>query len=261
MGIEGKVAVVTGSGRNIGRKSALYLAGMGCRILVNGRTKSKVDEAVDEIKAAGGTALPSYHSIENKEGCDGIIADATKGFGGVDILVNNAAIIGFGYIHEVDEDEWINVINVDLIGAFRLTKRALPFMMERKWGRIINIGSHAGIRGTAVTSSYATAKGGLHTFTKCVAREGGRHGITCNVITPFTRTEDRDPGGEEFAPGAIYKGVSHADYRRDNVDSPVLVPGGRAGPEAVAPVVGFLASEEAFYITGQLLSVGGGMWT
>ncbi len=257
--LDGRIVVITGSARNIGRVCALEFAKHGAKVVVNARSKDKVDEVVDEIKATGGQAIASYRSVETKEGCEGVIQDAVQGFGGIDILVNNAGIITFNYIHEMPDEDWQRVLDVDLHACFRTTKAALPYMIEKQWGRIVNISSHASLMGTPMRSAYTAAKGGVNAFTKATAKEYGKYNITANAIAPFTTQPEQDSNPQHF--GAMYTQMPE-EFRRLNTTAflaNMAIPG-RAGPETVAPMVAFFASEEAWYITGQVISVGGGTW-
>lgn len=258
MSIEGRVAVVTGSARNIGKACAVELARQGAKVIVNARSRDKVEQVVEEIRAAGGKALPSFHSVATKEGCEGLIQDAVQGFGSVDILVNNAAIITYNYIHEMPDEDWLKVLETDLTAYFRTTKAALPYMMEKNWGRIINMSSHAGLTGTSMRCHYAAAKGGTQAFTKATAKEYGKYHITANAIAPFVG-QDEEENPEHY--GAMYGGQP-AEFTALNtaVSAAAMAIPGRSGPETVAPMVAFFASEEAWYITGQIISVGGGRW-
>ncbi len=257
--VDGRIAVITGSARNIGRACAIELAKQGAKVVVNARSKDKVDEVVDEIKAAGGQAIASYQSVETKEGCEGVIQDAVRGFGGIDILVNNAAIITFNLIHEMPDEDWQRVLDVDLHAYFRTTKAALPYMMEKQWGRIINMSSHAGLTGTTLRAHYAASKGAIHAFTKATAKEYGKYNITANAIAPFTTQPEQDSSPEHF--GAMYTQQPEAFAAQNTAVSlaGMAIPT-YAGPETVAAMVAFFASEEAWYITGQVISVGGGRW-
>ena len=261
MGVEGRVAVITGSARNIGKACAVELARQGAKVVINARSRDKVDQTVDEIKAMGGSAYPSYQSVATKAGCEALIQDAIKGFGAVDILVNNAAIVTFHYIHEMPDDEWETVINTNLTAYFRTTKAVLPIMMDRKWGRIINMSSHAGLTGTTLRCHYAAAKGGIHAFTKATAKEYGKYNITANAIAPFVGKDEIEDAPEQY--GALYQ-PQPAEFAAQNTagsEAAMAVGGGkRSSPATVAPMCAFFASEEAWYITGQVISVGGGRW-
>ena len=257
--VDGKVVVITGSARNLGKACAIELAKLGAKVIINARSRDKVDEAVDEIRSYKGAAAGSYHSVVTVEGCEGIIADAVKAFGTVDILVNNAAISSYKYILDLEDDEWLQVLNTDLTAYFRMTKAVLPYMIEKQWGRIINISSHASLMGTPMRSAYAAAKGGVNALTKATAKEYGKFSITANAIAPFVGQPDTEEEPQQY--GAMYR-VKPEEFRRLNTTAflaNMAIPG-RSGPETVAPMVAFFASEEAWYITGQVISVGGGTW-
>ena len=258
--LEGKVAVITGSARNIGRACAIELAKRGAKVVVNARTRDKVDKVVGEIQAMGGEALPNYDSVAISEGSKKIVQTAVEGFGSLDILVNNASIRYFGRLHEMPDAEWEEVINVDLISPFRLCKEALPHMMSKEWGRIINISAHAGLTGASFRSSYAAAKGGINALTKSLAQEYGSDGITANAIAPLVKTElETGPG---VPAGTIYGSRMPSELLQLNPNyynpsNPIPKEG---TPAEVATAVAFFASHEAWFITGQVISVGGGFW-
>ncbi len=259
MSIEGRVAIVTGSARNIGRACAIELAKRGAKVVINARSSAKVDQVVDEIKAMGGSAVASYRSLENLAGCEGLAQDTVKAYGTVDILVNNAGITSHHYIHEMPDEDWTAVLDVNITGYFRMTKLVLPYMMEKKWGRIVNMSSHAGLTGTTIRSGYAASKGAIIAFTKATAKEYGKYGVTANAIAPFVGMDERVDNPEHF--GAMYT-EQPAEFAAQNTAVSIAgmaIPG-RSGPETVAPMVAFFASEEAWYITGQIISVGGGRW-
>ncbi len=259
MGVQGRVAVITGSARNIGRACAIELAKQGAKVVVNARSQDKVDQVVDEIRSFEGVAASSYNSVATLEGCEGIIADAVKAFGTVDIVVNNAAISSYKFIQDLEDDEWLQVLNTDLTGYFRMTKAALPYMIENQWGRFVNMSSHAGLTGTSMRAAYAAAKGGVHAFTKATAKEYGKYNITANAIAPFVGQPEKEENPQHY--GAMYR-TKPAEFDRLNtaVSEASMAVSGRSGPETVAPMVAFFASEEAWYITGQVISVGGGRW-
>jgi 3-oxoacyl-[acyl-carrier protein] reductase len=259
MGVQGRVAVITGSARNIGRACAIELAKQGAKVVVNARSQDKVDQVVDEIRSFEGVAASSYNSVATPEGCEGIIADAVKAFGTVDIVVNNAAISSYKFIQDLEDDEWLQVLNTDLTGYFRMTKAALPYMIENQWGRFVNMSSHAGLTGTSMRAAYAAAKGGVHAFTKATAKEYGKYNITANAIAPFTTQPEQDSNPQHF--GAMYTQQPEAFAAQNTAVSlaGMAIPT-YAGPETVAAMVAFFASEEAWYITGQVISVGGGRW-
>ncbi len=256
--LDGKVAIITGSARNIGKECALLMAQEGAKVIVNARTKDRVDQVIDEITAAGGQATPSYNSVDSKEGCEALVADAVKAYGTVDILVNNAAIVTFHAIHEMPDEDWVNVVNTDLTAYFRMTKAVLPFMIEKEWGRIVNMSSHAGLTGTTLRSHYAASKGGIQAFTKATAKEYGKYNITANAIAPFVAGE-KQASSPNY--GAMYvPAPAEFDAQNTAISTAGMAIPGRATSKEVAPMVAFFASQDAWYITGQVISVGGGRW-
>lgn len=195
--LKDKVAIVTGGGRGIGRAEALALAAEGAKVVVNNRTSAKggtasdmpvADEVVNEIKKAGGIAVPNYDDVSDPEGAKNIIQTAVGNFGRVDILINNAAILRDRMVHKMSDEEWDSVIKVDLYGTFYCTRAAAPIMREQRWGRIINTPSQAGAWGRVGQSNYAAAKEGIVGFTRVLARELGPYGVTANSIRPRAGT-------------------------------------------------------------------------
>ena len=240
-----RVALVTGAGRGIGRAVAEHLALAGCRVAVNYRSSEAEAEAVVAgIVAGGGEALAVGADVSAEAEVAGLFAAVEKGWGPVEILVNNAGITRDGLLLRMSAADWDAVLAADLRSAFLCTRAALRGMVRARWGRIISIGSVAGLAGNAGQANYAAAKAGLIGFTKAVAREVGSRGITANVVAPgFIATEMTAALGEEVreaARGAIALG--------------------RFGtPQEVAAAVGYLASDPAAYITGQVMVIDGGM--
>ncbi len=240
-----RVALVTGAGRGIGRAVAEHLARAGCRVAVNYRSSEAEAEAVVAgIVAGGGEALAVGADVSAEAEVAGLFAAVEKGWGPVEILVNNAGITRDGLLLRMSAADWDAVLAADLRSAFLCTRAALRGMVRARWGRIISIGSVAGLAGNAGQANYAAAKAGLIGFTKAVAREVGSRGITANVVAPgFIATEMTAALGEEVreaARGAIALG--------------------RFGtPQEVAAAVGYLASDPAAYITGQVMVIDGGM--
>ena len=240
-----RVALVTGAGRGIGRAVAEHLARAGCRVAVNYRSSEAEAEAVVAgIVAGGGEALAVGADVSVEAEVAGLFAAVEKGWGPVEILVNNAGITRDGLLLRMSAADWDAVLAADLRSAFLCTRAALRGMVRARWGRIISIGSVAGLAGNAGQANYAAAKAGLIGFTKAVAREVGSRGITANVVAPgFIATEMTAALGEEVreaARGAIALG--------------------RFGtPQEVAAAVGYLASDPAAYITGQVMVIDGGM--
>lgn len=246
MRLKGKSAVVTGGGRGVGRAVSLAFAREGADVVINYATRvESAEEVVTEIEKMGQRAIPVQGNVANKEDCERIIKTAIDRFGKIDILVNNAGVSRPAMLAKMTEEQWDEVVDIHLKGAFLCTQAASTYFMEQNHGRIINVTSVAGIVGTTGQINYASAKGGLVAFTKSCARELAKFGVNANVIclgivlTEMTHRLQEDPKLRE-----IY-------LRR-------ILLNRYAEPEDVAPAFVFLASDEARYITGQLLCVDGG---
>lgn len=242
--LEGRAALVTGSGRGIGRGIALKLAQCGASVVVNDLESAGPSQVVEDVKSLGGKATAILGDISLPDQASQIIEGSISACGRLDILVNNAGVTRDGLILRMSDADWDQVLSINLKGAFLCTRAALRHMVRQRWGRIINIASVVGLMGNAGQANYAAAKAGLIALTKTVAREVASRGITANAIAPgFIDTEmtRRLP---------------------DNIKQQIVgqIPLGRFGsPEDVANAVAFLASEEAGYITGHVLNVDGGM--
>lgn len=239
------MALVTGSSRGIGRAVALKLAERGAAVVVNGRSDTAtVESAVAEILDKGGQACGIVADIGQSQGCSQLVQSAISQFGRLDILVNNAGIVRDQLLLRMSDEDWDQVINTNLRGAFLCTRAALRPMLKQRWGRVINIASISGLIGNPGQANYAAAKAGLVAFTKSVAREVASRGITANAIAPgFIQTDMT----QRLNASAQEEIVKH-------------IPLGYIGdPQDVAEVAAFLASEKARYITGQVLVVDGGL--
>lgn len=243
--LDGKIAVVTGGARGIGRGIALELARRGARVVVNYHSRADAaEEVVQLIKQAGGDAIAAQADVSQAGAAPQLIKAALDFGGRLDILVNNAGTTRDMLLAMMSESDWDAVITTNLKSAYNCSKAALKPMMRQKYGRIINITSVAGIAGNAGQTNYSASKAGLIGFTKALAKEVGPRQITVNAV----------------APGFIPTDLTSA-LPKDLLDAAVkLTPLGRLGAiEDVAYAVAFLASDEAAYITGQVLTVDGGM--
>lgn len=242
--LDGRVALVTGASRGIGRAIALKLAGMGARVAVNYcHSRDKADEVVADIERAGGCAAALQADVRDGAAVKAMIKSIVKEWGGVDILVNNAGVVRNVLLMGMDDDAWDEVVDTSLKGAYLCSKYALRSMFDRGWGRIINISSVSAIRGNYGQANYAAAKGGLISFTRSLAREAGGHGITVNVITPgLIKTDMMD--------------TVPLDQQRNIISSLAIQRPGL--PEEVAELVAFLATDRAAYITAQMIGIDGG---
>jgi len=244
MSLSGRVAFVTGASQGIGRTCALRLAKDGAAVAVAARNKEKLDELVAEITAAGGKAAAFPLDVAEEEQVKATVKETLAQLGKIEILVNNAGITRDQLVMRMKRADWDAVLQTNLTSAYFLIQQVIPSMLRQKWGRIINITSVFGQMGQAGQANYAASKAGLIGLTMAIAREVGSRNITCNAVAPgFIETAMTAGLSDEFKQNAVKQ-----------------IPLGRVGtPEDVASAVAFLASEEASYVTGHVLSVNGGM--
>lgn len=245
LSLENRIALVTGAGRGIGRAIALELSHRGASVVLNYNKSAEAAESLStEIKAAGGKAAIFQADVSNFTQAQDLVKFAVDTFGDLHILVNNAGITRDTLIMMMSEQDWDAVINTNLKSTFNCSKAAVKHMMRKRYGRIINISSVAGQMGNPGQTNYSSSKAGQIGFTKSLAREVAARNITVNAIAPgFVDTEILDAMSPETLEAMLK-----------------MVPLGRKGkPEEIAFATAFLASDQAAYITGQVLGVDGGM--
>jgi len=243
MDLKGKGAIVTGAASGIGRATALKLAGLGAAVLVNDVETQGLEETVKLIEQMGGKALSFRGDVSKSDEVQKMVKGCVEGFGGVDILVNNAGVARSALLLKLDEQQWDQVMAVNLKGVYLCTRAVAPYMVEQRYGKIVNISSIYGRIGAIGDSNYAASKAGVIGFTKSVAKELARYNINVNAVLP----------GMIDTP--LLRGIPEKYLKRMLEE----VPFRRIGrPEEIASVVAFLASDEASYITGAAIEVTGG---
>ncbi len=245
--LEGKVSIVTGASRGIGRGIAVRLAQEGAKVVINHRGSAEgAEETARLIRAAGGEALVVQADVSRLDEAQRLVQETINAFGQVDVLVNNAGTTRDTLLMMMKEDQWDVVVDTNLKSVFSCCKAVARPMVKRKSGRIINISSVSGLAGQGGQTNYAASKAGVIAFSKSLAKELGSRNITVNVVAPG------------FVPTALTEGIL---AEGDNLQRAVeATPLGRLGtPEDVAGAVVFFASDDASFITGQVLSVDGGL--
>ncbi len=245
MRLAGKIAIVTGAGRGLGRGIACKLAEEGANVVV--ADLEPAEDTAAEIKKAGGNACVFTVNVANQKEVQALVEFAVEQYGTLDIMVNNAGINRDGMLHKMPAENWQAVIDVDLTGVFYGTQEAIRYMRGKQSGRIVNISSGSWL-GNVGQANYAAAKAGVVGLTKTAARENAGKGITCNVVCPGFIETDMTLKLKEVKDGAAWNSMLQR------------IPMGYAGkPSDVGNLVAFLASDEAAYITSEVINVGGGM--
>jgi 3-oxoacyl-[acyl-carrier protein] reductase len=263
LGLEDKVAVVTGSSKGIGKAIAVALAREGCQVVLAARAEKDLEEAAEDVRRTGrgGAVLALAADVTNADEVERLIDETVARFGTVDILVNNAGGTGRrSPFHELSDEEWFEVLDLNLISAVRLTRAVLPHMRRQRWGRIINVASESGTQPSVLKPHYNASKAALINLTKSLSKTYGEYGILVNAVSPATTIT---PSVEDLiADEAKRKNIlneKEAVFVREN--KPDIVVGRLGRPEETAWVVAFLASERASFITGANYRVDGGSVT
>ena len=258
--LDGKVAVITGAGRGLGRSEALLFASEGAKVVINdlgggsdgaGAASVPADEVVAEIKKMGGQAVANYDSVSTWKGGENIIKSAVDAFGKIDILVNNAGILRDRMVFNMTEDEWDIIQKVHMYGHFFCTRHACAFFRQQRSGRIINTSSQAGL-GNLGQANYSAAKEGIVGFTRTVALDMGKYGVTVNCIRPIAAT--RLTGTPELQAAMEKKAKEGGGGLGLDIGAELK----RMAPEHIAPLVAYLATDAAGGINGKTFFVGGG---
>jgi 3-oxoacyl-[acyl-carrier protein] reductase len=243
--LDGRTALVTGASQGIGAAVGKRLAAQGARVVLAARSTDKLERVAAEIAEAGGEAAVLALDVAQPEAVDERLGSLEAPFDAIDVLVNNAGITADNLLARMSLEDWRRVLDVNLTGAFVLTKAVLRGMMRRRWGRVVNVSSVVGLMGNVGQANYAASKAGLVGFTKSLARELGSRSITVNVV----------------APGYIQTAMTEdlAENARDELVRSIALR--RLGSvEDVAAAVVYLASEEAGYVTGTVLNISGGLY-
>lgn len=246
---EGKTAFVTGGSRGIGRQIAERFASEGANVAIIDVNEEALQAAQEEMSGQGYSIYTKNASVTDKEQIEGAMKEVFEKFGSIDVLVNNAGVIRDNMLFKMTDEDWLTVTDVHLKGAFYATRAAQQYMTQNKYGRIINISSTSAL-GNRGQANYATAKAGLQGFTKTLAIELGKYGITANAVAPgFIETDMTKATAERI-------GVPFEELIKASVSS---IPVGRSGkPEDIANAVAFFADERSSFVSGQVLYVAGG---
>ena len=240
-----RTVLITGASRGIGKATAIKLASMNHNLAINyNNHKDEADEVVSEIKKFGGNAFSIQGNVKDKSDCENIIKSTEDKFGAVEILINNAGVISDSLLLRMKDEDFEHTMQTNMYGTFYCTHRVIQSMVKNRWCTIINISSVVGIRGNIGQSNYAASKSAIHGFSKSIAKEVATRGITVNVVAPgYVKTATSDVLSEKM---------------KENVKS--WIPMGRFGEiEEIVPIIVFLTTDDAKYITGEIIRVDGGM--
>ncbi len=242
-----RAALITGSGKNIGRATALALAEDGYNVVINGSSdKASCDEVAEKARALGAEALVIMADVGDKDACDAMAKQAIEHFGGIDVLVNNAAVRPSHAFLDMTDEIWDRVLDVNMNAAFRLCRACIPGMVERGWGRIVNFAGMNAIHGYNGRAHVSVSKHGSWGLTKALGKEFGPKGITTNIISS-------GPIGGDHKDPAMAEHIAHMKAR---------VPLGRLGtPEEIAGMISYLVSDRGGFMNGQLIQINGGTET
>ena len=245
LGLKGKVALVTGGSKGIGKAVAMEFAREGCRVVISARSKEELEKTAEEIRQAVDSAevFAVAADVTDASEVERLVEEATARFGTVEVLVNNAGGVGRRVpFHELSDNEWLEILDLNLISAVRVTRAVLPYMRDQGWGRIINIGSESGHQPDAVKPHYNASKAALVNLTKGLSKAYGKEGILVNIVSPATTIT---PAVERIISEEAESEAAFVEENRPNIVAGRL---GRA--EEVAAVIAFLASERASFVAG-----------
>lgn len=265
--LEGKVVALTGAGRGIGRACALLAASEGARVVVNdpgvnpdgsGHDDGPAAQVVEEIRKAGGTAVANFADVSSMDGGESVIKSALDTWGRLDGLINLAAILRDRMVFNLTEEEWDDVIRIDLKGHFTTLKPASVLMRQQRYGRIVNYSSVSGLQGNSGQANYGAAKGGVAGLTRVAARDLGRYGVTVNCIAPGASTRLTATVPTQTREIRASRGIAAGGAGPAASDPAAAAAAAMRGPDMIAPMTVYLLLDEAWNINGKFFAVSGG---